>query len=366
MFAPFFKLAAVSPGRQRAFRNLAVVHVLIVCLGGLALSGNPKRAIYLGHILLVTGIVEGALLLGWRLAQLPKSQALEFLLASPLRPSRIFLAEALVGICRLALITLSGLPLLIGFMLDGALLPSDVPILLLVPLLWGIFTGLVLITWAYEPAIVRRWGQFIILQLILLYLVVGVLAGENLRAWLNTLPQSWAQTLFDLFLGWHRYNPFGILQYYLERNPEYAWYRFLIVQLIGVAGALLLLLRASCRLAGHFHDRHYCPLVEERGRSRKPVSEQPLSWWAVKRVSEYSGGINLWLAGGFGALYAFYIAAGEHWPAWMGRAVFEVFDRAGGVPIVATALMLLAAVPAAFQYGLWDASVQDRCRRLEL
>jgi hypothetical protein len=27
---------------------------------------------------------------------------------------------------------------------------------------------------------------------------------------------------------------------------------------------------------------------------------------------------------------------------------------------------VLAAVPAAFQYGLWDASVQDRCRRLEL
>src|SRR5205823_1751524 len=28
--------------------------------------------------------------------------------------------------------------------------------------------------------------------------------------------------------------------------------------------------------------------------------------------------------------------------------------------------VVLAAVPAAFQYGLWDASVQDRCRRLEL
>jgi hypothetical protein len=29
-------------------------------------------------------------------------------------------------------------------------------------------------------------------------------------------------------------------------------------------------------------------------------------------------------------------------------------------------LVLLAAVPAAFQYGLWDSNVQDRCRRLEL
>ena len=27
---------------------------------------------------------------------------------------------------------------------------------------------------------------------------------------------------------------------------------------------------------------------------------------------------------------------------------------------------MLAAVPAAFQYGLWDSTDQDRCRRLEL
>ena len=48
---------------------------------------------------------------GWRLTQIPKSQALEFLLVSPLRPRRLFLAEALVGLTRLALVTLSGLPL---------------------------------------------------------------------------------------------------------------------------------------------------------------------------------------------------------------------------------------------------------------
>jgi hypothetical protein len=36
------------------------------------------------------------------------------------------------------------------------------------------------------------------------------------------------------------------------------------------------------------------------------------------------------------------------------------------VPLLATALITLAAVPAAFQYGLWDSSAQDRCRRLEL
>ena len=45
---------------------------------GIAFTGP----MVLGNGLLVAGIVEGALLVGWRLTQLPKSQALEFLLVS--------------------------------------------------------------------------------------------------------------------------------------------------------------------------------------------------------------------------------------------------------------------------------------------
>src|SRR5207248_11572382 len=51
---------------------------------------------------------------------------------------------------------------------------------------------------------------------------------------------------------------------------------------------------------------------------------------------------------------------------WVGRRIFLIFEQGGGIPVMATALVLLAAVPAAFQYGLWDSSAQDRCRRLEL
>jgi hypothetical protein len=36
------------------------------------------------------------------------------------------------------------------------------------------------------------------------------------------------------------------------------------------------------------------------------------------------------------------------------------------VAALTTGLVVLSAVPAAFQYGLWDSSPQDRCRRLEL
>jgi hypothetical protein len=119
-------------------------------------------------------------------------------------------------------------------------------------------------------------------------------------------------------------------------------------------------------LQGHFHELHYHPLTDLRGAQWTAIGDRPLTWWAVQRVTRFSGRINLWLAGGFGLLYALYTIAGDRWPAWLGRRVFELCDGAGGIPGLATGLVLLAAVPAAFQYGLWDSSVQDRCRRLEL
>src|SRR5689334_839487 len=103
MFSPFFTLAAVSPTRQQSFRYLVVSHVLVLAfyLVILILRPNPHEAVLLGQVLLVLGIIEGALTLGWRLTQLPKSQALEFLLVSPVRPGQVFLAESLVGGTRL-------------------------------------------------------------------------------------------------------------------------------------------------------------------------------------------------------------------------------------------------------------------------
>jgi hypothetical protein len=50
----------------------------------------------------------------------------------------------------------------------------------------------------------------------------------------------------------------------------------------------------------------------------------------------------------------------------MGQTVFHIFERMGGAPALVTGLVVLAAVPAAFQYGLWDSTAMDRCRRLEL
>src|SRR5271170_1104235 len=114
MLAPFFALAAQSPTRQRTFRRAVAVHLLMLTGVAWSLWSKPpgSSAEVLGYALLIAGIVEGAMLIGWRLTQMPKSQALEFLLVSPLRPHRLFLGEAAVGLAQLALLTLSGLPLL--------------------------------------------------------------------------------------------------------------------------------------------------------------------------------------------------------------------------------------------------------------
>ena len=127
MLAKVFALAVSSPSRRRAFQRVVVGHLLFVCSAYLVLRslGDAASVEILGHLLLVAGIVEGALLLGWRLTQLPKSQALEFLLVTPLWPSQVFLGEALVGFVQLAFVTLSGLPVLVLITLDGSLRPAD-------------------------------------------------------------------------------------------------------------------------------------------------------------------------------------------------------------------------------------------------
>jgi hypothetical protein len=367
MLCPLLAMAGRSPRRQKLLRGLIAAHLLAFLAVTVWACGQPGEApLFLGYFLLTAGIVEGALLLGWRLTQLPKTQALEFLLVTPQRPARIFVAEAAVGFYQLALVTLAGLPLLLLLVNAGIVEPTDLVPLLLVPLSWGAVTGLGLIVWAYEPLMVRRWGERIILVLVVIYLVVGVLAGEHLRRWFEALPGGLGTVLLDSIQAFHTYNPFASMRWWLSAGPWSFWEATWGVEAGGTVAALILCWRAAARLRGHFHERHHQPGADARyGRQRVP-QDQPLTWWAVRRVTEYSGRVNFWLAGGFGMLYALYTVAGNGWPSWLGRQVFLICEQVGGVPTWATALVVLAAVPAAFQYGLWDSNCQERCRRLEL
>jgi hypothetical protein len=269
--------------------------------------------------------------------------------------------------------------------LAGCLNPIDVLPLLVMPFTWGALTGLGLAAWAYEPRTVRRWAERGVMVLVLVYLVVGMLAGEHLKDWLGGLPTSLQRGCLNSFEAAHRYNPFSVLKYWLQPAPfeqgepliagsrclgveRGAWERAWAIEACALAVIGLLLGRAAGRLHGHFQDRHYRPIADSGEADRGRVGDRPLSWWAVRRVTEYAGRVNLWLAAGFAVVYAAFTVAdaGGIWPAWLGRRVFEICDLAGGIPAFATALVVLAAVPAAFQYGLWDSNSQDRCRRLEL
>jgi hypothetical protein len=370
MLRLFFTTAMRAPARQLTFRRTVGAHVaLLAALAwGAAEAPTPGTLAAVGSLVLILGIVEGAALVGWRLTQLPKSQALEFLLVSPLQPRRVFLAEALVGVVRFGLVCAAGLPILFGLVVAGVVEPADLWVLALMPFAWGVVAGLGLTAWAYEPVPVRRVGELLGLLGVLAYLVVGILAGENLPLWLQKLPPAWAERVYAGVMLLHHGNPFGIVRNWFDPAglSPVVWEQFRALHVLAAGLVLLLGLRAAFRLRGHFHDRHYRPIASDRADQTELIGDRPLAWWAVRRVMEYSGRVNLWLAGGFVLLYAAFLVAGDRWPAWMGRLVFQLFETWGGAPMIAAAMCVMAAVPAAFQFGLWDATVTDRCKRLEL
>src|SRR5262249_3578196 len=140
----FFTLAAVSNNRLRTLRAVVAGHLVLLLL---VFLGMLWRSSALGHVLfgeslLVAGIIEGALLIGWRLTQLPKSQALEFLLVSSVRPPAVLVAEALVGLTQLAFVTLAGLPVFMLMAGSGVIYFVEIPVLLATPFVFGAVTGL--------------------------------------------------------------------------------------------------------------------------------------------------------------------------------------------------------------------------------
>jgi hypothetical protein len=316
--------------------------------------------------LLIASVIEGAALVGWRLTQAPKSQSFEFLLASPLWQTEVFLGEAAAGVGQLCLVTLSGLPVLLLLWEAGRLGCLDIVVLIVVQCLWGTLTGLGLVAWAYESAVSRRRIGHAMIVALLIYLGVGLFAGEHLRQWIAVLPDGAAWAVLTAFEASHRYSPFAVLAFWLEQPTAVALDRVVGLQCAALAGSVLLAGRASSRVKAHFEELHFETATGSAERRSQAIGNHPLSWWAKRRVTRYSGRINLWLAAGFCSAYAAYTVFEGAWPPWLGRAVFRVFDQAGGLPALASAMVILAAVPAAFQYGLWDQSTLDRRRRLEL
>jgi hypothetical protein len=276
-----------------------------------------------------------------------------------------FTGEALSALGLLTLVTLAGFLPLWLLAITGRIDWIDLACLVMMPLTWGAVTGIGLAAWAYEPPSVRIWGERFVLIMVVFYLAVGLLAGEHIRAWVLALPASAGQAFLNSFEAFHRYNPFAVLAWRLNEPPDLPTTRICGLELCALGAIALLLLRAAYRLKPHFDELHY-QSRSDAGRLAENIGSRPLAWWAVRRVTRYSGRANLWLASGFGIAYSAYLVAGSHWPTWLGRGVFVVFEEMGGYGVIATALVMLATVPAIFQYGLWSHDARDRCRWLEL
>src|SRR5262249_39051644 len=109
MLLTFFSHAMRSRERHLAWRRLAIAQIVIASLCAW-LIGAYDRRILAGSVLLVSGIVQGAILVGWRLSQIPKCQGLELLLGSPVRPAMTFTGEALSAWGLLTLVIVAGFP----------------------------------------------------------------------------------------------------------------------------------------------------------------------------------------------------------------------------------------------------------------
>jgi len=103
------------------------------------------------------------------------------------------------------------------------------------PLTWGAVTGLGLRCGRNEPLLVRRIGERLMMGVILLYLIVGVLAGENLKTWLDRFPDEVRVVLLRSFAALHTHNPFGILRFWLDNNIEITWPSMVGAQCAGLA-----------------------------------------------------------------------------------------------------------------------------------
>src|SRR5207253_3159128 len=116
---------------------------------------------------------------------------------SPVSSREFFAAELAVGLGRFLLVQLAALPALGLAVFSGLADWFDLAALAAMPAVWGLVAGLGLTAWIYEPKRVRRIGEMFAFIGVLVYLVVGVLAAENLRLWLHSLPPTLGEFLYD-------------------------------------------------------------------------------------------------------------------------------------------------------------------------
>ncbi len=372
---PFFVLAGRSPTRQYLWRWMICLHFFVL-ISAAFVPTSFRRGELIGHALLLVSIVEAAILIGWRLAQWPKHQAIELLLTSPLSGPACIAAELLIGTVQMLFLTVASLPI---FMLlkfttpirtrsDQQLLVETInPLIIPFSMMWGLTLGMGIVWWAYERREVRRVLEKISMAGVLTFIIGGAMIGKQSIALLNRMPDLPAKIIQTVLGLTYDLNPFVVIQHihfpYAELAPKHA----VMSGLVSLGMLAFFCLRILFRLKPHYIDYHYGPGRGKLQGKRGTIGDWPLTWHAVRRVSRYSGLANVYLAGGFSLLFSGMLIVGPaNWPTWAGRDVLLMFEQIFGVTGIMTGLVLLAAVPAAYQFGLWDPSPTERLKKLEL
>ena len=359
-------------------RQLRLVAILVIGIASLVIaarlvgptvSPNPDDLVSrLAKAHLLVGIVSGGCLVGWRLAQLPKSRALEFTLVAPGSDWEFVGGEALSAMVKLVVVLTAPLPILLLLCGNGWLSGVSVVAIYGVPIAAGCLTGLGLAVAAYEPPWVRQLMERLLLLVIVLYLVICGILGATFVPWISAQWHEWRLSggaVSTVLETGGQLNPFRLMDDVTSALDS--------VSAVRVASVICLLLTLSaaclCRLVRRLRPHQYEENYERQFDARayqQSVGTQPLSWWTARRVSRFKGNINLYLAWATIGLYSSWLVLADRWPPWLATPLLWMIESFGGGALLAAAAVQLAVVPTAFLNGLWDSNEQQRAARLEL
>ena len=371
MFRSLLAWHIVNTWRGATLRAMAVamVVVLATAIVFVADSTPRERVNFVAWTQLLSAIVLGAFLTGWRLSQWPKSRAAEFQMVTPARDIELIGGELVAGIFRTSIVVLSGAPLIALLWGLKWITAIDALALVVVPWIAGCLSGALLAVVAYEPQWVRKWLERAVLGVILVYLVALGLLGSyvlpRLLAWWSQLSGLPADALAGMGATMRYVNPFRFLGAVGDADPASMAWRLLAVTACLALAVTLCAWRLAVRLRPHYDEENYA-LRRRRRRRDGAVGNAPLSWWTRRRVSQFKGRINLYLLWFTVGLYAAWMHYEASWPPWLAVAQLMMIERLGGATLLLLASLQLAVVPIAFLSGLWDSTPAQRVRRLEL
>jgi len=151
------------------------------------------------------------------------------------------------------------------------------------------------------------------------------------------------------------------MKHWLESDVAAAWERAAGLQVVALIALACLVWRAGAARSP-FHELHYEPAANLSGVKRCDRRRPPIDLVGGQARQSLFGADQLWLAAASRALRPLHrrrrlvaFLMGQRISRWRtGPAASRLGDRSRAA----------GPVPAAFQYGLWDSTTQDRCRRL--